>query len=78
MKKRIVTLCLALCMLASMVVVPVTASEGEENRTDSAALCPCGCGESLNAIAWEPWDVNAAGDPAAGHYYLDGDYVQEF
>jgi len=76
-KKRIVTLCLVLCMLASMLAVPVTASEGEENRTDSVALCPCGCGESLNAIAWEPWDVNATGDPAAGHYYLDGDYVQD-
>ncbi len=66
MKKRIVTICLVLCMLASMVVVPVTAAEGEENRTDSAALCPCGCGESLNACVW--YEV-ITGDSCIGNTY---------
>ena len=39
-------------------------------------VCPCGCGQELTEIQWAPWNVNEAGNPATGHYYLSGDYAQ--
>ena len=75
MKKRILSLILALCMVASMIVLPAGAAEIEENRTDATELCPCGCGKTLNSVTWSPWNPNSD-TPTAGHYYLDGNYVQ--
>ena len=73
MLKRMLGLVLAVAMVLSMVVFPTYASE--ENLTEMKALCPCGCGASLDAVEWEPWDVNANG-LTSGHYYLESDYAQ--
>jgi len=81
MKKRFLALFLALCMLATVMVVPAAAAETEtvtqeqENRTQSTELCPCGCGKSLDAVTWKVWDSNSAA-PTSGHYYLENNYVQ--
>ncbi len=79
MKRRVLSVLLALAILATMVVVPVVAAENitAASTTPVDGVCPCGCGQVLDAITWKPWNVNADGDPADGHYYLDGDYVQD-
>ena len=80
MKKRFLSLILTLAMLAAMVVVPATAAEvadGPENVTAVTELCSCGCGAPLGEITWKPWDVKGAEGPTTGHYYLDGDYIQD-
>jgi len=86
MKRRLFTLLLALCLLASVAVAPVSAEEtatdtatqpATEMVSDAKGECPCGCGQALDAITWKKWDVNATGAPTAGHYFLDGDYVQD-
>ena len=70
MLKRILGLVLAVAMVLSMVVIPTYASY--ENVTALKDACPCGCGESLDAVEWEPY----SGSTLTGHYYLDGDYAQ--
>ena len=78
MKNRMIALLLVLALLASVAVAPVSAEETQPaSATDTAAICPCGCGQKLDAITWTAWNVNEAGEPTAGHYYLDGDYVQD-
>ena len=80
MKKRLLSMLLMLAIMATMVVVPVSAAEEvatEVSTTPVDGGCPCGCGQKLEDITWKPWNVNAEGDPTAGHYYLDGDYVQD-
>ena len=80
MKKRMISLLLVLAIFASLVVVPVSAetpAAAVASTTDAEGLCPCGCGKTLDAVTWQPWNVNEAGAPTAGHYYLDGDYVQD-
>ena len=73
MKKRMFALILAISILASMVVLPTYAEDAAwENVTPVTDLCPCGCGKALAAIGWTAW----AGEPKAGHYYLDGNYTQ--
>ena len=80
MKKRILSMALILCMLASMFVLPVSAEETkqteENNSTDMAEICPCGCGLTLDAVNWKAYKVNEDGAPSSGHYYLTTDYVQ--
>ena len=39
-------------------------------------VCPCGCGKTLDQVAWQSWNVNEDGDPVTGHYYLADDYTQ--
>ena len=77
--KKLLSFLLALAIIASLVVVPVSAETpaAAASTTDAAELCPCGCGKTLDAITWQPWNVNEAGAPTAGHYFLDGDYVQD-
>ena len=69
MKKRLVSALLVLVMLASMIVMPVSATE-----TDEAA--PVGycrhCKTVIPEDEWIPWDVSNTG-PRSGHYYLDRD-----
>ena len=83
MKKRLLSLLLALAMLASLVIVPVsaetpdTATTTDASTTDPQGDCPCGCGKSIEEITWTPWDVNGVDGPTSGHYYLDGDYTQD-
>lgn len=80
MTKRFISMLLVLVMLAAMIVVPVTAQTEAvqpETVTDLSGTCPCGCGENLTDVQWTRWDPNAGGTPSAGHYYLDGDYVQK-
>ena len=76
MKKRMLSMMIILCMLVSMVCVPAYAGEAEENYTDGAAICPCGCGQVLEEINWTAYNVNTDGAPSSGHYYLAEDYVQ--
>ena len=76
MKKRFLALLLVVAMIVTMVVVPASAETAEENVTVQTEICPCGCGKSLDQVTWRVWDSNAA-PPTSGHYYLDGDYVQD-
>ena len=81
MKKRFACLLLAAALLASMVVVPATAAEAPTPATGMTTApegeCPCGCGSALAEITWTAWDVNGSDGPNSGHYYLDGDYIQD-
>ena len=77
MRKRLLSLLLAMAIATSLIVVPVNAQGAEEMITPASGECPCGCGQALDAITWKKWDVNATGAPTAGHYFLDGDYVQD-
>ncbi|MBQ8797666.1 MAG: DUF4886 domain-containing protein [Oscillospiraceae bacterium] len=73
MKKRLFALFLTVAILASMVVIPTYAQDAvTDNVTATTETCPCGCGEDLADITWKPW----AGEPKAGHYYLDGNFTQ--
>ncbi len=74
MLKKVICCLLLLSMLMSMVVLPVSASE--DSKTPTAELCPCGCGAALKDVSWQPWNVNGDANIASGHYYLEGDYVQ--
>lgn len=76
MKKRLLPFILALAMVCAMVVMPVSA-ETPAAVTAVTDGCPCGCGSALSDAQWKVWDPNTSGDPEPGHYYLDGDYVQE-
>ena len=78
MKNRILSLALILAMVASMVVMPAKAAVATaENVTAPTEMCSCGCGAPLSDITWKPWDVAGVEGPSTGHYYLDGDYVQD-
>ena len=78
MKKRIFSLFLVFCILSSLMVFPAGAAEPVENMvTQAEEICPCGCGKTLDAVTWKPWAVNGIDGPTSGHYYLDGDYVQD-
>lgn len=70
MKKRLISLLILAALMLSMIVAPAYAAE--ENVTPVTGACPCGCGKAVEQIAWQPWE----GNPKAGHYYLDGDYIQ--
>ncbi len=76
MKQRFLALLLVVAMIVTMVVVPASAETAEENVTVQTEICPCGCGKSLDQVTWRVWNSNAAA-PTSGHYYLDGDYVQD-
>ena len=58
MKKRLLSLLLAMAMVASMVVMPAKAQPQEANITPETGLCPCGCEQLLSQIDWRPWKVN--------------------
>ena len=84
MNKRLLSLILAFAMLASLWVMPVGAVETDtpaeavtQNTTPLSGTCPCGCGNALDSVDWKPWDVNGIEGPAAGHYYLESDYIQD-
>lgn len=77
MKKRVVSLILALVILASLMVAPVEAWGAGSNVTSPEATCPCGCGKTLSQVEWIPYDPNTKGDPASGHYYLADNYIQK-
>lgn len=67
MKKRFFSLILVLAMLASLFVMPVSATETEqaaEAAPETTSLlddCPCGCGEVLSNVEWLPYNVNTNG-----------------
>lgn len=79
MKKRIIALLLAVAAVMSMIVVPVSAYDtaGQADVTSATGTCPCGCGLTLDNVTWKPWNPNENGDPASGHYYLEGNYAQD-
>ncbi|MBR4863324.1 MAG: DUF4886 domain-containing protein [Oscillospiraceae bacterium] len=76
MKQRLLAFLLALAMIASMLVMPASAETAEADVTAQTETCPCGCGKTLDEITWRAWDSNSA-PPTSGHYYLDGNYVQD-
>lgn len=79
MAKRILALALTLAMIASMIVLPVGAYDVSSVGAATAKTgdCPCGCGKTIAQVDWQKWNVNEKGDPTQGHYYLDGNYVQD-
>jgi len=81
MKKRLFSLLLAVAMLASLFVMPVSATEttAEETVTDAtettgtAQVGYCQhCKKVIPEEQWLPWDPTNLG-PRTGHYYLDRD-----
>lgn len=59
MTKRFFSLLLVLAMLAAMIVLPVSATTlqsdaAAETVTDTKGECPCGCGQTLDAVKWKP------------------------
>ena len=64
--KKICALLLAVMLLASLAVVPVSAEETTVNRR---------CDYCANEVDWTPWDADDASvsDVATGHYYLTED-----
>ena len=77
MSKRLLSALLCMAMLISLVVIPVSAGETEATVTDADSLCPCGCGLALEQVTWQPWDANNQSVLSTGHYYLEGDYIQD-
>ena len=75
--KRMITFLLVLAMAVSMIVAPAYASDAEKLTTAPTELCPCGCGKTLDAVSWTPWNANETDSLSSGHYYLNGDYVQD-
>ena len=65
MKKRFLSALLALAMVASMVVMPVSA-QTDGNITDTSRQCPCGCGP-LSQANWKPYNMNEASASPLGH-----------
>ena len=77
MKRRLTAFFLMLTLLLSMTVMPVSAQEEtKENVTQQTETCPCGCGKALDSVTWKKWDVNEDEYLTSGHYYLDGNYIQ--
>ena len=79
MKNRVLSLFLILCIILSMVVVPVSGSQVQAETMETTALtepCPCGCGKDLNQVDWEVYDPNSGG-LLPGHFYLAEDYIQK-
>ena len=78
MAKRMLGILLVLAMLAAMLVVPVSGEKATEDAGTTALTetCPCGCGEAMTQVEWEPYDPNSGG-LLPGHFYLDGDYIQK-
>ena len=77
MSKRLLSALLCFALLISLAVIPTYAREAKEAVTDKDSLCPCGCGQTLEQVTWMPWDANNQSVLATGHYYLDGDYIQD-
>lgn len=79
MKKRLLALALTLAMIASMIVLPVGAYDVSSVGAVTATTdtCPCGCGKTIAQANWQVWDPNTNGKPGEGHYYLEGNYVQQ-
>ena len=83
--KRLISVFLVVALLLSVSVMPVETKAAETDATNVAEatnvtqvgeMCPCGCGREAAQVQWKPWNVNADGAPADGHYYLEADYAQ--
>lgn len=74
MKKRLISLLLCLALTGSMVVFPVGA---DTQATDTAGLCPCGCGLALSQIAWSSYETVSETQIPSGHYRLSNNYAQK-
>ncbi|MBO5867450.1 MAG: hypothetical protein J6Q54_00910, partial [Oscillospiraceae bacterium] len=74
MKKRILSLLLAVTLLLAVPFAPLPVSaEAEGSVTDaSATTCGCGCGKLFSEVKWEPWQ----GEMSSGHFYLAGNFTQ--
>jgi len=77
--KRILSLLLVAALVLSIPVMPVfaqTTTAQEENVTPMTDECPCGCGEKLEDVDWQPLPSNIKGSIPEGHHYLAEDFVQ--
>ena len=70
MKKRLLSLLLAVAMVATMIVLPTYAAEEAEPETQ-VGYCQH-CKKVIPEEQWLPWDVTNLG-PRTGHYYLAED-----
>ncbi len=75
--KRFFSFLLALSMVLPLLFVPAGAANIADNTTAATENCPCGCEKTLEAVEWMPWNVNSAGSVESGHYYLEGNYLQD-
>lgn len=77
--KRFLSLLLVAALVLSIPVAPVfaqTTTAQEENVTPMTDECPCGCGEKLEDVDWQPLPSNIKGSIPEGHHYLAEDFVQ--
>ena len=76
MKKRILSLLLAVTVVAAMIVLPAQAAETESaDTTVQVGYCQH-CGENIPEDKWLPWDEKNTG-PRTGHYYLAEDITAQ-
>ena len=75
MKKRCISLFLALSILCTLAVAPATAVESSQ-KTAVTEKCNCGCEETFEEVTWQPWRGNEDTSVSNGHYYLEDDYIQ--
>ena len=79
MKKRLFSALLVLCMMVSLVVVPVSATTAaaEEQTQAAAQVGYCQhCKQQIPEEQWLPWDTTNTG-PRTGHYYLAEDIADQ-
>ena len=77
--KRMLSLLLVVALLLTMTIVPVSAevtTVQEENITPLSDECPCGCGEKLEDVDWQPLASTIKGSIPEGHHYLTEDINQ--
>ena len=67
MKKRVLSLLLVVALMASLVVFPAYAAEGDK--------CPCGCGTDAKDVVWNTW--TGSPNKGDGHYRLYEDVVSD-
>ena len=75
MRKRILSLFLAVIMVFSMMVLPASATEVAQETEVAADYCQH-CKQTVPADQWIPWSVTDTG-PRTGHYYLDRDITNQ-
>ena len=78
--KRTLSLLLVVALLLVIPVIPARAvvmtTQQEENITPMTDTCPCGCGEKLEDVDWQPLPTNIKGSIPEGHHYLTEDLIQ--
>ena len=76
MMKKALCFLLSMALAFSMIVAPATGSAVAAEAV-TPETCACGCGVAFDQLQWRVWDPNSGLHVSNGHYYLDGNYVQE-